>query len=95
MLSATANAAKSAQNCPKLPKFAKICPNTISLRNFKMPPKIEIFSVFQKLKFLCVEEALGHVFTVWIFNPRIFHILFLLSKNGLLYVNFSIPPCGN
>jgi hypothetical protein len=29
MLSATVNAAKSAesaQNCPKLPKFAKICP---------------------------------------------------------------------
>jgi hypothetical protein len=26
MLSATAYAANSAQNCPKLPKFAKICP---------------------------------------------------------------------
>jgi hypothetical protein len=26
MLSATLNAGKSAQNCPKLPKFAKICP---------------------------------------------------------------------
>jgi hypothetical protein len=26
MLSATANAANSAQICPKLPKFAKICP---------------------------------------------------------------------
>jgi hypothetical protein len=26
MLSATVNAGKSAQNCPKLPKFAKICP---------------------------------------------------------------------
>jgi hypothetical protein len=41
------------------------------------------FSVFQKLKFLYVEEALEHVFTVWIFNPRIFHMLFLLSKNSL------------
>jgi hypothetical protein len=27
-LRATANAAKSAQNSPKLPKFAKICPKT-------------------------------------------------------------------
>jgi hypothetical protein len=26
MLSATVNAGKFAQNCPKLPKFAKICP---------------------------------------------------------------------
>jgi hypothetical protein len=42
MLSATPNAAKSAQNCPKLPKFAEICPKTISLRNFEMPPKIAI-----------------------------------------------------
>jgi hypothetical protein len=24
-----------------------------------------------------------HVSTVWIFNPRNFHMLFLLSKNGL------------
>jgi hypothetical protein len=28
MLSATVDAGKSAQNCPKLPKFAKICPKT-------------------------------------------------------------------
>jgi hypothetical protein len=49
MLSATVNAAKSAQNYPKLPKFAKICPKTISLRNFEMPPKIEVL-VFLKNK---------------------------------------------
>jgi hypothetical protein len=39
MLSAIVNAAKS----------AKICPKTISLRNFEMPPKIEIL-VFLKNK---------------------------------------------
>jgi hypothetical protein len=43
MLSATVNAAESAQ----LPKTAKICSKTISLRNFEIPPKIEIF-VFLK-----------------------------------------------
>jgi hypothetical protein len=43
MLSATANVANIAQNSPKLPKFANICPKTNSLRNFEMPPKIEIF----------------------------------------------------
>jgi hypothetical protein len=35
MLSTTANAAKSAQNYPKLPKFAQ-------RQNFEIPPKIEI-----------------------------------------------------
>jgi hypothetical protein len=47
MLSATINAAKSALFCPKLPKFAKICPKTINLRNFEMPPKIEILEFFK------------------------------------------------
>jgi hypothetical protein len=37
MLSAIANAAKSAQNYLKLPKIAKIYS-----RNFEIPPKIEI-----------------------------------------------------
>jgi hypothetical protein len=29
-----------------------------------------------------MEEALEHVFTVRIFNPRIFHMLILLSKTA-------------
>jgi hypothetical protein len=37
MLTTTANAAKSAQNCPK----------TISLRNFEIPPKIEVLGFFK------------------------------------------------
>jgi hypothetical protein len=55
MLSATINAVESAQNYPKLPKFAKICPKTISLRNFEMPPKIEIL-VFLKNKNFYVQK---------------------------------------
>jgi hypothetical protein len=70
MLSATVNAAKSAQNCPNLSKSAQRW-------NFEIPPKIEIL-VFFKKKIERVEEALEHVSTVWIFNPRIFHMLFLL-----------------
>jgi hypothetical protein len=42
MLLATVNAAKSAQNCPKLPKFAQ-------KQNFEIPPKIKIL-VFLKNK---------------------------------------------
>jgi hypothetical protein len=41
------NLPKSDQNCPKLPKFAKICPKIISLKNFDMPPKIEILGFFK------------------------------------------------
>jgi hypothetical protein len=50
MLSATAIATESAQNSPKLPNFVKICPKTISLRNFEIPPKIKILIFFQKKK---------------------------------------------
>jgi hypothetical protein len=75
-LSATVNAANFAQNCQNLPKFAQ-------RQNFEIPPKIEILVFLQNKKFLCIEEALEHVSTIWIFNPRIFHMLFLLSKNGL------------
>jgi hypothetical protein len=40
MLLATSNAAK----------FVQICPKTISLGNFEIPPKIEILMFFKKLK---------------------------------------------
>jgi hypothetical protein len=53
MLSGTANATKSAQNCPKPPKLAKIYPKTISLKNFEMPPKTEIL-VYLKNKIFYV-----------------------------------------
>jgi hypothetical protein len=51
MFSATTNAAKSAQICPKVPKSAEICPKTISLRNFEIPPKFEILIIFEKKEF--------------------------------------------
>jgi hypothetical protein len=51
MLSTIVNAAKFAQNYPKLPKFAKIYPKTISLRSFEMPPKLEILVFFKNKNF--------------------------------------------
>jgi hypothetical protein len=48
MPSTIANATKSAQNYPKMSKSAKIYPKTISLRNFDIPPKIEILVFFLK-----------------------------------------------
>jgi hypothetical protein len=75
--------------CPKLPKFTKICPKT-KLWN---STKNQDFSVFQNQKFL--HEALEHVFIVWIFNPIIFHMLFLLSKNGLCMWILAYPFVQN
>jgi hypothetical protein len=66
--------------CSILPKIAKICQN---LPKDEIPPKIEILVFFKKKKLLRVEEALEHASTIRIFNPRIFHILFVLSKNSL------------
>jgi hypothetical protein len=50
-MSTTANATKAAQIHPKLPKSAKICLKTISLRNFEMPSKIEILVFFKNKNF--------------------------------------------
>jgi hypothetical protein len=47
MLSATVNAAKSAQNCPKLSKL----PKSAQRRNFEIPPKIEILVFFKNKNF--------------------------------------------
>ena len=51
MLSSTVNVVESIQNCPKLPKFAKISPKTISLKNFEMPPKTGILVFFKNKNF--------------------------------------------
>jgi hypothetical protein len=64
--------------CPKLLETAQNLPKSAKSQNFEIPSKIKIL-VFFKTKILCIE----HVSTVWIFNPRIFHMLFLLSKNSL------------
>jgi hypothetical protein len=48
----------------------QILPKSAQRKNFEIPPK-------------CIQEAIKHVSTVLIFNPRIFHMLFLLSQNGL------------
>jgi hypothetical protein len=53
MLSPTATVVEFAQNYPKLPNFVKICPKTISLRNFEIPPKLEILILFKKKNLVC------------------------------------------
>ena len=87
MLLAIANAVKFAQICPKLPKIAQNLPMKLwnSTKNWD-------FGFFSK-KTSILEEASKHEFTVWIFNLKIFHMPFSMSKNGLC-LNFSIPLCA-
>jgi hypothetical protein len=89
---ATANAAKFAQNCPKLPIFAEIFPKTISLRNFEMPPNIEILTL---VKISMNRGGTRTCFHHSDFQSKNFSYAIFIIKNQPLYVNFSIPPCGN
>jgi hypothetical protein len=74
--------ARSEQN--KLPIFMSYNP-FLSTPTHHGQPKW-IFSVLVALKIkICTRRrgALEHVSIIRIFNPRIFHMLFLMSKNGL------------
>jgi hypothetical protein len=73
-------------NCPKLPKFGK-----------KQLVQ-ETLKFHQKLRFLffpCIEGTPKHVHTVWIFNTRIFHMPFSMSKNGLCMWILAYPFVQN
>jgi hypothetical protein len=88
MLLVTAVAAESTQSSPKLPNSVKICPKTISLRNFEIPPKIEI------LNLICrgCTKACDHRLD---FQYNNFLYAFFIVKKRPLYVNFSIPLMEN
>jgi hypothetical protein len=87
MLSTIVSVAKSAQNCPNLPKSAQRW-------NFKIPAKIETL-VFFKNKNLYSRRGTGACFHHSDFNPRIFHMLFLLSKKGLCMWISAYPLAEN
>jgi hypothetical protein len=86
-LSATVNAAISAQNCQNLPKTAQ-------RQNFEIPPKIEIF-VFKKIKYSIHRGETRACFHRLDFQSKIFSYANFIVKKRPLYVNFSIFPCGN
>jgi hypothetical protein len=82
MLLATAYATKSAQ----------ICPKAISLRNFEIPPKIEILISSKKKETLQhIKEGPKYVLSIWIFNTTIFYMSFLLSKIAFICKFQHIP----
>jgi hypothetical protein len=81
-------------NVEILPKTAKICPNTISLRNFEIPPKIEIL-VFLKNKFSVCRGGTRACIHHLDFQYKKFSYAFIVVKNRPVHVNFSIRACGN
>jgi hypothetical protein len=93
MLSATADAANSAQNCPKLPKFAKICPNLPKDETLKFHQKLR-FQYFPKKKKSMYRGGNRACFHRSDFQSKNFSYAIFIVKKRPLYVNFSIPPCG-
>ena len=78
-----------------LPKTAKICPITISLRNYEIPPKIEILVFFYIKKCFTYRRGTRACIHHLDFQYKNFSYAFFVAKNRPLYVNFSMPPCGN
>jgi hypothetical protein len=70
------NLPKTAQNCQNLPKSAQ-------RQNFEIPPKIEILVFLKNKNYMC-REGTRACFHRLDFQSRIFHMLFLLSKSGLV-----------
>jgi hypothetical protein len=72
-----------------LPKTTKICPKTISLKNFEIPPKIEILVFFKIKKIMCKGGTIACA------HHLDFSYVFFVVRNQPLDVNFSMPPCEN
>jgi hypothetical protein len=79
MLLAHTIATDFAQNCPSLPNFVKICPKSMSKRNFGIPPKFDILVLSGK-KILYIKDAAKFVLAIWISNATIFGMPFYCQK---------------
>jgi hypothetical protein len=86
MLSATVNAAKSAQNCQNLPKSAQ-------RQKFEIPPKIEILVFFKKKNSMYRGGTRACFYRLDFQFKNFSYAIFIVKKWP--YVNFNIHPCGN
>jgi hypothetical protein len=93
MLSATVNAVKSAQICPKLPKTAKICQNLPKYETLKFRQKSR-FQCFSKIKNFMCRGGTRTCFHRLDFQSKNFSYAIFIVKKWPLYVNFCIPLCG-
>jgi hypothetical protein len=87
------NLPKSAQNYLKLPKTTKICPETISSRNFEIPPKIEILVFFKIKTSMCRGGTKAWAYHLD-FQSKNFPCAFFNVKKWPFNVNFSTPLCA-
>jgi hypothetical protein len=90
-LSATVDAAISAQYCPKLLKTAKICPKQPKDKTLKFHQKSR-FLYFFKIKYSIYRGGTRACFHRLDFQSKIFSYAHFVVKKRPLYVNFSIPP---
>jgi hypothetical protein len=88
-LSATVNAANSAQNCPKLPKSAQMPKN----ETLKFHQKSR-FQYFSKQKNSMCRGGTRVCFQSLDFQSKNFSYAIFIVKKRPLYLNFSIPYCG-
>jgi hypothetical protein len=93
MLSATVNAGKSAQICPKLPKTAKFCQNLPKDETLKFRQKSR-FQCFSKIKISMCRGGTRACFHRLDFQSKNFSYAIFIVKKWPLYVNFCIPLCG-
>ena len=63
-------------------------------QNFETPPKIKIL-VFSKIKICTCRRGTRACFRRLDFQSKNFSYAIFIVKKRPLYVNFSIPPCGN
>jgi hypothetical protein len=92
MLSATYNEALSIQNYPKLLEFVQIYLKPINLRNFEIPPKIEILVFFKKNHFLFKGSTKACLLLGFLIQ-EFFACQFNGTKRSLC-INISIPLCA-
>ena len=71
---------------PKIAKFAKIYPKTISLRNSKYCQKLRFYFAHRGGSKACAHHL------DFQYN-NLLYAFFIATKKLPLYVNFSIPPC--
>ena len=75
----------------KLPNFVKISPKTISLKNFEIPPKVEILYFSPNTKNLVYGSCTKAYTHLLNFQYNYFLNAFLLSKNGLCMWILAYP----
>jgi hypothetical protein len=90
MFSATMDAAKSAQICPKVLKFAQ---KQLAWRTLKYHQNLRFYSFLKKKKSLCRGGTKVYAHRLD-FQYIEFPYAFFIVKKLPLYVNFSIPSCG-